>query len=121
MYFEAIKALCSQAPLTLAINGDCMTGTLPHGGRVKIEHRDVYWPGVVIVYARGDDGLVSHRFLGYVRRRRDWLAITRADNSTSADAPRSSSRILGKVVFTSTKTRVFFSLAIISISPNFVR
>jgi hypothetical protein len=42
--------------------------------------------------------LVCHRFLGYVRYRRKWLAITRADRERTHDAPRETEWLLGKIV-----------------------
>ena len=104
MYFESIKDMANGEPLTLTIKGECMAGTLPDGGRVQVEKRDLYWPGDVIVYARLDDTMVSHRLLGYAHRGRGWLAITRADQSEVADRPFSTSRILGKVIRTDGKT-----------------
>jgi hypothetical protein len=97
MYFETIKALNREFPLDLTIKGECMTGTLPDGSRVRTQRRAIYWPGDVIVYARGET-MVCHRFLGYVRGRRAWLAITRADNGHEADALFPTWKILGKVV-----------------------
>jgi hypothetical protein len=98
MDFKNIKALGMQVPLTLVINGDCMTGVLHDGCRVVTEYRRLYCPGDIIIYARGDDVLVSHRFLGYVLRRRGWLALTRADQSLITDAPCPVARVLGKII-----------------------
>lgn len=97
MYFDTIKSLINEGPLTIYVDGECMTGTLKDGGRLSVEQKSLYWPGDVIVFARGDNSLVSHRFLGYARGRSGWLALTRADVSNSADCPCHVSRILGKV------------------------
>ena len=98
MHFETIKELVVDESLTLSVNGDCMIGTLQDGSDIRVEKRRVYWPGDVIVYARGDGTLVTHRFLGYVYRRPHWKVITRADRGSTADVPCQLARVLGKVV-----------------------
>ena len=98
MLFDAINQLSNDGPLTLDVDGDCMTGCISHGSQVQIERQSFYWPGDIIVYGRGDDHLVVHRFLGYVLGRHGWCGVTQADNTTRADAPVAVGRILGKVL-----------------------
>ena len=97
-YFDAINHLSGDGPLTLVVDGDCMFNTVPNGSKVRIERRTCYWPGDVVVYGRGDDRLVMHRFLGYVLSRQGWCGVTRADEAGRADAPMAVERILGKVI-----------------------
>ena len=82
-------------PMTLVVDGQCMGDSLPHGSEVRIEPRRFYWPGDIVVYGRGDGRLVSHRFLGYIRGRTGWLALTRADTARAADGPVKVDRVLG--------------------------
>ena len=98
MLFDALNQLSSDGPLTLDVDGDCMTGSLSHGSQVQIERRRFYWPGDIVVYGRGDERLVAHRFLGYIPGRRGLCVVTRADGATGADAPVVVGRILGKVL-----------------------
>lgn len=98
MLFNIINQLSNEGPLTLRVSGDCMTGSIAHGSLVQIERRAFYWPGDIVVYGRGDDHLVVHRFLGYAPGRAGWNGITQADNTRYADAPMAVVRILGKVL-----------------------
>jgi hypothetical protein len=97
MNMHTLKELIGEGPLTLSVNGDCMTGALNNGSMVSVEHKRWYWPGDVIILAKADDSLVSHRFLGYALGRSGWLALTRADKAEMADSPCHVSRILGRV------------------------
>lgn len=98
MLFDAINQLSHDGPLTLDVSGDCMTGSIAHGSQVQIERQTWYLPGDIVVYGRGDDHLLAHRFLGYVRGRTGWLGITQADNTRISDSPVGVERILGKVL-----------------------
>lgn len=98
MQFDAINELSRDGPLTLDVDGDCMVGSVSHGSQVQIERQSLYWPGDIIVYGRGDERLVVHRFLGYVLGRHGWCGVTQADNTARADAPVAVGRILGKVL-----------------------
>ena len=98
MLFDTLNELSREAPLTLDVRGDCMTGSLANGSQVQIERQAYYLPGDIIVYGRGDDQLVVHRFLGYVRGPTGWLGITQADKMRVADSPVATGKILGKVL-----------------------
>jgi len=98
MLFETAKQFSSNGPLTLVVDGDCMFNTVRNGAKVQIERRGFYWPGDIVVYGRGDDRLVMHRFLGYVPGRRGWCGITWADEAKNAEATVAVGRILGKVM-----------------------
>ncbi len=98
MHIDYIQALSHSGPLTIRVNGDCMGIELPDGCRVTINRKLLYWPGDIVVIARGDDQLVSHRFLGYFHSLRVLKAITMADNEGCPDAPVPVARIIGKAV-----------------------
>lgn len=97
---EVLKELIADGGLTVRANGDCMTGAFPNGAMLLIKRNAVYLPGDVVVYARGDSTLVSHRLLGYLPGPYGWRTLTRADNTRNADAPVALSRVLGRVVQT---------------------
>lgn len=97
MKFEAIRQMSHDGPLTISVDGDCMFNSVPNGSKVQIERHHIYWPGDIVIYGRGDDRLVMHRFLGYVPGRRGWYCVTRADQAKNADAPVLVNRIVGKV------------------------
>ena len=60
-----------------------MQGSVPAGSDVRLEGDRLYWPGDIVAFKRGDDEVVSHRFLGYLPGRRGWRVITRADNANA--------------------------------------
>jgi hypothetical protein len=70
---------------------------MPAGSDIRIEKKPLYWPGEIIACKRGEDQIVSHRMLGYLRGRRGWSVLTRADNAALADLPVALDNVLGRV------------------------
>ena len=97
MQLELLIPFTRDGGLTLHVNGDCMSGTFADGSQLQMRRRAAYLPGDVLVYARGDGELVSHRLLGFLPGRSGWRVLTRADNQTQADSPAGLSRVLGRV------------------------
>ena len=97
MQFELLKTFAREGPLTVAVDGDCMQGTMPCGSVLRLESERKYWPGDVIAFKRKDGKIVCHRLLGYVPGRNGWCVITRAENSVQVDKPVLLSSVLGKV------------------------
>lgn len=97
MQLELLTPFSRDGGLTLHVNGDCMAGTFADGSQLRVRRRAAYLPGDVLVYARGDGELVSHRLLGFLPGRSGWRVLTRADNQTQADSPAGLSRVLGRV------------------------
>ncbi|NNL94864.1 MAG: hypothetical protein HKO64_04525 [Xanthomonadales bacterium] len=67
------------------------------GDHVQSRKQSLYWPGDIITYAKPNGLLVSHRFLGYVKRA-GWKLLTQADNSQTHDGLILPSQVLGRVV-----------------------
>ena len=98
MYFEAITELSRSGPLTVRVNGACMSDTVPDGCYIQFDRQSWYLPGDILVFSRGDKQWVSHRLLGYAPGRSGWKVITKADRETRPDAPHPVSRVLGKAI-----------------------
>jgi phage repressor protein C with HTH and peptisase S24 domain len=79
------------------IRGDCMTPVLHHGDRVLVRASRYYLPGDILVHLAPDGRRLSHRLLGYYRRRGGWRLLTQADNSTRPDTAIAPQQVLGKV------------------------
>lgn len=74
-----------------------MGNALPCGSEVRVRKQSVYWPGDIVLFARGDGQLVSHRMLGYLPGRTGWLVLTQADAESHPDPVIPASRVLGAV------------------------
>jgi len=121
MQFSDILELSRTGPLTLRVDGQCMGESLPDGCLVTINSKKIYWPGDVVVVARGDDRLVSHRLLGYFYGRKGWKVITRADNEKDHDAPVPVARVLGKATQVDGKDVSFSLLGRLAATGAFLR
>ena len=97
MKFFLLKEFLQEGPLTVHVTGGCMQGSIPQGTQVRLAHHHLYWPGDIVAFRRGNDDVVSHRFLGYLPGRRGWRVITRADNAHRADSPALLLHVLGCV------------------------
>ncbi len=97
MRFEVIKEFIDQGPMTVQLTGVCMQSAIPANSDVRLEKKSIYWPGDIIAFRRGDDEVVSHRFLGYLPGRKCWRVITRADSAGAADGPVPVKDVLGRV------------------------
>ena len=97
MRFDLLKQFIQQGPLTVQVTGSCMNRAVPAGSDVRLESNKFYWPGDILAFKRGDEQIVSHRFLGYLPGRNGWLLITRADNVKQADSPVALRHALGRV------------------------
>lgn len=97
MHLEALKDFAASGGVTLKVSGDCMGEALPGGSEAYIRAKNIYWPGDIVVYTRGNGQLVSHRMLGYLPGRHGWLAMARADDAAAADPVVPTSRIVGQV------------------------
>ena len=121
MQFETILEMSHSGPLTLRVDGGCMGESLPDGSLVTIKSKTIYWPGDVVVVARGDDRLVSHRLLGYFYGRKGWNVITRADNEKDHDDPVPVARVLGKATQVDGKDVSFSLLGCLAAAGAFLR
>jgi hypothetical protein len=97
MHLELLKPFARDGGLTLRVNGDCMSGVFSDGAKIRVERRVAYLPGDVLVFARGDGELISHRLLGFLPGRKGWRVLTRGDNYQQADPPTALSRVLGRI------------------------
>lgn len=97
MQTEIVKEFLEQGSVTLCITGECMAGTVPRDSRVRVKRKSMYWPGDIVAFQRFEENIVSHRFLGYFPGRRGWLALTRADSASTADAAICSDKVLGYI------------------------
>lgn len=88
--------MARDAPLPLAVRGDCMAPALREGDRVEIVRARLYWPGDVVAFANAEDRLVLHRLLGYRLAAGRLACVTRGDGCAAADPPLPFSRLLGK-------------------------
>lgn len=95
--FNLLKEFINQGSLTVQVTGSCMDTAISPGSDLRLENSNRYYPGDIIAYKRGNEELVSHRFLGYVRDRSGWRVITRADSADRADAPAAIRNVLGRV------------------------
>ena len=84
--------------MTVQVTGECMGNNLPDGSQVRLLRQRFYLPGDIVVFARSDQHMVSHRLLGFAPGRDGIKAITRADREKRFDRPFEPERILGKVV-----------------------
>lgn len=98
MNFELLKYFSRKSPVTLKVSGDCMRPLLDDGAAIAVLAGDYYWPGDIVIYARADGVLVSHRALGYVPGKSGWSLLCQADNCEIHDAPVLISRVIGKAV-----------------------
>ena len=93
-------------PVSIAINGHCMQPVLQHGSRVSVQPAQIYWPGDILVFAKPDEQLLSHRLIGVLSRydklrtprKRRTCFLTKADNSNQPDGWIVRDQIIGKVV-----------------------
>jgi hypothetical protein len=95
---DALRHAALTGALPARVNGGCMAPVIQDGDLVLSRQCKRYWPGDIVTHISSGDRLVCHRFLGYVRYRRKWLAITRADRERTHDAPRETEWLLGKIV-----------------------
>lgn len=94
---EVLRDVARGEPLRLRLAGQCMEPSLEDGGTVDVVAARAYWPGDVIVFARGDGRLVAHRLLGF-RPGRPALFFTQADRSPEPDSAIAFRDIVGRVV-----------------------
>lgn len=97
MKFKLLQEFIRQGPVTVQVTGACMRGAIPQGNDVRLERNALYWPGDIVTFRRRNDEMVSHRFLGYLKGRSGWLALTLADNAKLSDSPVSLGDVLGRV------------------------
>lgn len=95
--FDVLKQFIQQGPLTVQVTGSCMNRSVAAASDVRLEESMFYWPGDIIAFKRGEEQLVSHRFLGYLPGRSGCLLITRADNAQKPDSPVARKHVLGRV------------------------
>ena len=98
MHFDVLKHLLEQGPVTLEVTGDCMQPVLARGAAVSVERRRWLLPGDLIVFSRGGQDVVTHRFLGYFHGTAGLRFVTRADRADSVDSPFGPDQLLGRVV-----------------------
>ncbi len=94
---EALRDVARHEPLRLRLAGQCMEPALEDGRTVDVVAERVYWPGDVVVFARGDGRLVAHRLLGF-RPGRPTRVFTQADRSPEPDSAVALHEIVGRVV-----------------------
>ena len=97
MKFDILTSFMQEGPLTFDIKGGCMQAVLPDGSQVRVERRGWYVPGDIVTFRRGENGIATHRILGYVPGRGGWRILTRADEAQRADAPVPLACVLGRV------------------------
>lgn len=92
-------ALAKGEVVALKIVGDCMRPDLGNQSSVRLEWKRFYIPGDVIAFhCTHQQGLMVHRFLGYVWRRGGWKLITMADQGIRPDPLINASQVIGRVI-----------------------
>jgi peptidase S24-like protein len=94
---RALRELASENPLSLRIQGDCMSPLLKDGAVVEISSRRLYWPGDVLIFRRHDGEVLVHRLLGCYPWSNGMRFLTKADNALRPDGSVKWRQIIGKV------------------------
>lgn len=96
--FDALRELAAVQPVSVRVNGVCMTPLVSEGARVDVAApARFYWPGDVVVVFLGARGYALHRVIGCYRRGGQWKFVTQGDRTHRPDTAVTAPLILGRV------------------------
>jgi hypothetical protein len=95
---KALRELAREAPVVLAVRGDCMAPRLRDGDLVAVSPARRYWPGDVVAFETQQGRIALHRLLGYRLLAGRLAYVTRGDGCGIPDAPFTPGRLLGREV-----------------------
>ena len=93
----ALRQMAADTPLSLHIQGDCMSPLILDGARVRISRQRFYLPGDILVFRAANNRLTAHRLLFFFPGRDGIYCVTRSDMGTIPDKPVQLEQIIGRV------------------------